>query len=163
MFENILRTQSEVNMDVNQRELSWNWKNQVWLHIKWDLFKAQLGLYEKIKTDVGPQGLYGKMWKMWKTLSQNSVSNNNTIMIYLTPEIHLISSWHLSRDMVPLDREVFNLCFLSLWSELFPALWKPGHFNQFGWLSGTKFAGYHICPHLIFWPEAGACYENRSG
>ena len=118
---------------------------------------------EKVKTDVGPQGLYGKMWKMWKTLSQTSVSNNNTITIYLTPEIHLISSWHLSRDMVPLDREVFNLCFLSLWSELFPALWKPGHFNQFGWLSGTKFAGYHICPHLVFWPEAGACYENRSG
>lgn len=66
MFENILRIQSEVNM--NGKEISRSWKTQFWLNIKSYSFKAQLGLYKKVKTDVGPQGLFEKMWKMLKNI-----------------------------------------------------------------------------------------------
>lgn len=84
------------------------------------------------------------MWKMWKTPSHNSVSNNNQkkITIYLTPEIQQIDSWHLSRNAGPLGRrEAFIRCFPFPRNEFFPSfsqLWGGrlssvvlSHFGRF--------------------------------
>lgn len=67
-----------------------------------------------------PEDFMEKCEKCEKHLS----NNNNKITIYLTPDIQQIGSWHLSRNMVAVDREVFIWCFPSPWNEFFPFWWR---------------------------------------